>query len=337
MVLPRSVLAVDTVPDPNYLALVSDIHLHADRNFVYQSSTGAANMWQNFQQVSRGILALPVRPAAVLINGDVAFHEGLPGDYATAIAAMTPLREAGLPVHWAVGNHDDRTNIAKAAARDDTLVPDVAERRVMILPTPAANIFIMDSLTLPNKTPGLLGDEQLAWLAAALDRHADHPAIVFVHHNPFLRRPKATGNGLPAWGNGTLLSDYIKSQNVLEHPELAEPESEGSYAPATPGATAKPVPNGSLVDTIPLLNVLLPRKQVKAWFFGHTHAYSHKVIEGMHLVNLPATGWLFAKNQPLGWMDMRLATAGARLELHCLEANHPLQHDRLELKWRVEG
>jgi Icc protein len=333
--LPRPVFALETKADPNYFALISDIHLHANRDYVYKSATGSTNMWENFQQVSREVLALPARPAAVLINGDVAFHQGRSEDYATAMAAMLPLRAAGLPVHWALGNHDDRANVAKAAAPDDALVSDLADRRVLIVSSPMANIFMLDSLTLPNKTPGLLGEKQLAWLAAALDRHADRPAIVFVHHHPFLHKPMDLPAGA-TWGNGTLLADYVQSQRSLVHAEPADPGGESLYNQTAdaPAVAGKPALSGALNDTVPLLNILLPRKHVKAWFYGHTHAYTHKQIEGLHLVNLPATGWLFAKNQPLGWMDMRLQPVGAKLQLHCLVANHPLQHDRLELEWR---
>jgi 3',5'-cyclic AMP phosphodiesterase CpdA len=209
---------------------------------------------------------------------------------------MEPLREAGLPVHWALGNHDDRTNLAKALERDSAIVPELTDHRVMTLPCPNANIFVMDSLYEVNKAPGMLGAGQLAWLGAELDRQADRPAIVFVHHNPFL-------------------------------PEADPPKS----AP-TPG---KPLVNTGLLDTEQLLKVLLPHKQVKALFFGHTHRYHHLVVDGLNLVNLPATGFLFAQGPPLGWMDLRIEKAGARVQLHCLDPKHPLQNEVLDLKWRA--
>jgi 3',5'-cyclic AMP phosphodiesterase CpdA len=305
--------------DPNYFLLYSDIHLNADRKYIHNYlNMGATNMWDNFEQVCRESLALPRRPAAVLINGDIACRKGLPEDYATALSAMRPLRETGLTVHWALGNHDDRTNITKAAEADETLVGEMADRRVLLLQAPSANLFVLDSLHETDKTPGQLGEGQLAWLAAALDRHTDRPAIIFVHHQPFLIKPEM--------GDGTKLEDYVRSQKALEQP------------PVTPGSPAPPSPkpaNLALLDTLPLLNVLLPRKHVKANFFGHPHEYTHKVIDGLHLVNLPSTAWIFIKGQPLGWMDMSLHSKGAKLRLYCLDPNHPLQHDQLELQWRA--
>ena len=311
LLLPRPLFALEAAANPNYFALISDLHLHADRDFVYtQKTVPPNNMWANFRQAADGVVALPERPAAVLINGDVAFHEGLPGDYATALAAMKPLREAGLPVHWALGNHDDRANVAKLAEPDAALVPELGDRRVMTLQTPLANIFVMDSLNETNHTPGLLGKEQLGWLEAALDRHADRPAIVFVHHQPCF--PKHTSGA----GGEDLPADS----------EIQVP------VPSPDGALPK---TSALMDTAQLLQVLLPRKHVKIWLFGHTHHYSHRIVQGMHLVNLPATGYPFVKGQPLGWMDMRIESAGAKLQLHCLDPKHPLQGDKLDLKWRV--
>lgn len=327
LVLPRSLFALDATADPNYFVLFSDIHLHANREYIHAVSMGPTNMWANFQQAARDALALPTRPAAVLINGDIAFHKGLTGDYATAMAAMSPLRDAGLTVHWALGNHDDRSNVSKAAAVDGAIVPALSDRRVLTLKTPRANLFILDSLLETDKTPGILGASQLAWLAAALDRNASCPAIVFVHHNPYWRKPEMRqGQIIQSWGDGTQLADYVRSQQSLDVAAHAQPVT-------APVATW--TANDGLLDTVPLLDVLLPRKHVKAYLFGHTHEYSHKVIEGMHLVNLPSTAWIFIKGQPLGWMDLRIEEAGAKLQLYCLDANHPLQHDRLDLRWRA--
>lgn len=310
--LPRPLLALDAAADPNYLALISDIHLNADRHFanVQKNGLGPDNMWDHFQQAASEVVALPERPSAVIINGDIAFREGRMEDYATAVRAMKPLREAGLPVHWALGNHDDRNHAAVAAGPDAAQVSEITDHRVMTLQTPRANIFIMDSLNATNFTPGLLGAAQIAWLAAALDRHADRPAIVFVHHHPYLPTPAADQFG----------------EDLPKNGEIQVP------VPAPDGKLPK---TGALMDTAQLLQVLLPRKHVKMWLFGHTHHYNHRVVQGLHLVNLPATGYPFVKGQPVGWMDLRIESAGAKLQLHCLDPKHPLQGDRLDLPWRA--
>jgi hypothetical protein len=51
---------------------------------------------------------------------------------------------------------------------------------------PQADWYILDSLEITNSTPGLLGKEQLRWLATALDVTPEKPALVVIHHNPGL-------------------------------------------------------------------------------------------------------------------------------------------------------
>ena len=80
---------------------------------------------------------------------------------------------------------------------------------------------------------------------------------------------------------------------------------------------------GGLDDTDALLEVLVPRRQVKAYIFGHSHAWRHSTWEGIHLLNLPAVAWVFEKSQPHGWVDMTLTTAGAAVVLHAFDKKHP--------------
>src|SRR5205814_6074627 len=90
--------------DENSWALLSDIHLAADRA---QLGRGI-NMADHFATVSRELLALPKRPAGVFINGDCAFNSGEQGDYARLTDLLEPLRLAEMPIHLALGNHDHR-------------------------------------------------------------------------------------------------------------------------------------------------------------------------------------------------------------------------------------
>ena len=97
-------LAASRRTDPNSWALLSDIHLAADRA---QLGRGI-NMAEHFTTVSRELLALPRRPAGVFINGDCAFNSGEKGDYAVLTEMLAPIRKEQIPVHLALGNHDNR-------------------------------------------------------------------------------------------------------------------------------------------------------------------------------------------------------------------------------------
>jgi 3',5'-cyclic AMP phosphodiesterase CpdA len=102
-----------------------------------------------------------------------------------------------------------------------------------------------------------------------------------------------------------------------------------------PSPTADPA-KGALQDTAALLEILRPRKQVKALIFGHTHTWRREERDGLHLVNLPAVAYHFEKPQPLGWcrFEPSGAGAGAAIELRCVAGDRSKDRERLELAWR---
>ncbi|MDB5297941.1 MAG: cpdA 2, partial [Phycisphaerales bacterium] len=99
-----------TPVDPDRLALLSDIHVAADPAAVNRG----VNMADHLAAAVRAVLDGPARPAGLLVNGDLAYNAGLPGDYATVLAGLAPVRAAGVPVHLTLGNHDDRANFFRA-------------------------------------------------------------------------------------------------------------------------------------------------------------------------------------------------------------------------------
>jgi 3',5'-cyclic AMP phosphodiesterase CpdA len=93
---------------------------------------------------------------------------------------------------------------------------------------------------------------------------------------------------------------------------------------------------GSLADADALFAVTRPRRQVKAMFFGHTHVWSVvKDRSGMHLVNLPATGYTLWGRSFLGWVDCKVYKADATLKVHTLKANGKENGLTSVLKWRA--
>ena len=147
-----------------------------------------------------------------------------------------------MPVHLALGNHDNRERFWEACRQEKAAQRPLADRQVALLRTPRANWFVLDSLEKTLSTPGLLGQEQLDWLAGALDANPDKPALVLIHHNPGL------------------------SGNI------------------------------GLKDTAALFEIIRPRKQVKAYIFGHTHAWNvWQDDSGIHLINLPPVGYVFTE------------------------------------------
>lgn len=90
----------------------------------------------------------------------------------------------------------------------------------------------------------------------------------------------------------------------------------------------------ALLDTEEFYDVIVPRKRVKAYFFGHSHRWEHTKIDDLHLVNLAALAWLFDPKQPQGWVDAQLERDRIRLTLQCLDPSHEVHGRPLELTWR---
>lgn len=166
--------------DPHRLALLSDVHIDADRAKVDRGVV----MYEHLEKAGAEVAALAPNPAAAFVNGDCAHLTGGADDYAVLVGLLKPLRERGLPVHLSMGNHDNRENLWKAIPDAESHVDPLRDRQVAVLEFPRANVFLLDSLQRTNVTPGALGEEQVRWLGAALDARAAKPAIVMVHHQP---------------------------------------------------------------------------------------------------------------------------------------------------------
>lgn len=179
MLRPRAFAAGQSV-DPHRWALLSDPHIAADQARIARG----INMAAQLKRVVADVLAQDRRPAGALVNGDLAFNTGEAGDYAAFVELVAPLRAAHVPLHLALGNHDHRERFWAGLHNDATARRPIADRQAAMIPAQRANWFVLDSLDQTNSTPGLLGEAQLGWLATELDRHADKPALVMVHHNP---------------------------------------------------------------------------------------------------------------------------------------------------------
>jgi len=92
--------------------------------------------------------------------------------------------------------------------------------------------------------------------------------------------------------------------------------------------------DGDLLDGPRLFDIIQPASKVKALVFGHSHAYSFAEFEGVHLINLPATGYNFNDAQPVGWVEARLTAGGAAFVLHTVGGNTEIDGQTRTLHWR---
>jgi 3',5'-cyclic AMP phosphodiesterase CpdA len=92
--------------------------------------------------------------------------------------------------------------------------------------------------------------------------------------------------------------------------------------------------DSSLLDADRLLRIVESLSRVKAMVFGHTHKYGFKQVEGIHLINLPATAYNFSLEQPVGWVEANLRKDGGDFTLHAV-AGGTSEHGKVtSLKWR---
>lgn len=300
----RSCWAGSSLVDPQRFVLLSDTHVWEDRQHLKSGVKPA----DHFILARDEILALQPRPAGLVINGDCACLEGHAADYAVLRELLEPVRRAGIPLHFVLGNHDHRQTFCTSFKELLPAASPVADKLVSLVETPAANWVLLDSLDHTSVTPGLLGRAQLDWLAATLDAHAGRPAIIMAHHD--LAATPAASPSPPA--------------------APAKPVKPGE--PSQPKAPAK---NTGLLDTAELLKVLLPRKQVKLYFYGHTHRWGHSQRGGLPLFNLPTLVWVFDAQQPRGWVDAHLRADGISCELHALDKTHPAHGQCWNIAWRT--
>ena len=270
--------AVSRRTNPNSWVFFSDTHIAADTSKVARG----ANMTAHFRTAAEEVIALPERPAAFFLTGDCAYNSGEADDYFQFAGLLGSLRGEGFPLHLGLGNHDHREHFWAGLPPEDATQRAVNDRQVALIKSADVNWFMLDSLETTLQTPGLLGENQLAWLAKSLDANARKPAVILVHHNPGTR------------------------ENI-----------------------------GGLKDTEALLEVIRPRRQVKAWIFGHTHTWRTEVDEsGLHLINLPPVAYVFQPDEPSGWVHATTRRDGIKLELRCIDPAHKKHGQVLDLKWR---
>lgn len=165
--------------DEDLVAILNDTH-------IGEKQKPDSAVPSNLRATVEYLVRLEKRPAAVFINGDLALHDGQPGDYRFLAQLLQPLREARVTVHLTLGNHDNREVFYDVLSGEKPSSPVVVSKHISVVQTPRANFFLLDSLKETMVTQGELGAEQLAWLGKALDAHADKPAVLLAHHNPRL-------------------------------------------------------------------------------------------------------------------------------------------------------
>ncbi|HAV63226.1 MAG TPA: hypothetical protein DCY13_12780 [Verrucomicrobiales bacterium] len=91
--------------------------------------------------------------------------------------------------------------------------------------------------------------------------------------------------------------------------------------------------DGDLLDVDRLFDILRPQRKVKALFYGHSHVWDIGERDGVKLINLPAVGYNFRDEDPVGWVDARFRRGGVELTLHTIGGNQSDNGKTTNVAW----
>ncbi|HUI96244.1 MAG TPA: phosphodiesterase [Xanthobacteraceae bacterium] len=246
---------------PNVLiAQISDLHIKPPGVLAYGKVDTAAALARCVAALNR----FAPRPDLVVISGDLA-DTPRQDEYDHLTTLLAPL---AIPFIAIPGNHDDRA-LMRAALPDQPYAARVGAlnlaRRVGEL-----DLLLIDS-SVPGANYGTLDGATLAWLDATLAASAMRPALLFLHHPPFV-----TGIGHMDVQNLRNAADLAAL--VRRHPR-ARLVAAGHVHRATlttfagVAATICPVPNHAVALDLdarlpPSLTIEPPAFHLHAWFAG---------------------------------------------------------------------
>lgn len=91
--------------------------------------------------------------------------------------------------------------------------------------------------------------------------------------------------------------------------------------------------DGDLLDADRLFEMIAPHRHVKAIFFGHSHVWSITERQNVRLINLPAVGYNFRDQDPVGWVDAKFDSTGVDLTLRALGGNTTEDRKITRISW----
>ncbi|MEV4252882.1 phosphodiesterase [Spirillospora sp. NPDC049652] len=161
------------------IAQLSDIHLAVGQNGEVDDASGPI---RGLRAAVSSLLALPARPDAVVLTGDLA-DGGRPIEYARLHALLSPLPMAVYPLP---GNHDDRDALRHAFRDHPAVAGSGGPGAPVQYAVDVAGIrLVCCDTTIPGSASGELDVERLAWLDATLAERPDVPTVVATHHPPY--------------------------------------------------------------------------------------------------------------------------------------------------------
>ena len=166
---------------------LTDTHIMAGGRWRTRSGDVEWDTEASLRRVVQAVRALDPAPAFAVLGGDLASPDLLHRERVVTSEEYEPsyrllgeiLADLPCPLHFLVGNHDDR------AALHRVLRTGTAQGPHHYTFDHEGHHFVALDSQEPGQAGGVLGRDQLDWLARDLAAHREAPTIVFVHHHPW--------------------------------------------------------------------------------------------------------------------------------------------------------
>jgi 3',5'-cyclic-AMP phosphodiesterase len=161
---------------PVLIAQISDLHIKAPGSLAY----GRVDTAKALEQCVATLNALDPAPDFVVISGDLA-DTPTRAEYDHLGRLLQPLQ---LPYAAVPGNHDSRDLMRAALPSAPYAFPSgPLDQKIEVGGN--LDLLLLDS-SVHAKPHGELGVQTLQWLETTLASAPDRPALLFLHHPPFI-------------------------------------------------------------------------------------------------------------------------------------------------------
>jgi 3',5'-cyclic-AMP phosphodiesterase len=160
---------------PIYIAQISDLHIRPPGTLAY----GRVDTAKALERCVAALNAFTPAPDFVVISGDLADTPNAE-EYDNLKPLLAPMK---LPFAGIPGNHDSR-ELMRSAFPDAPYAFSSGALNQKI-EVGELDLLLLDS-SVPGKPHGLLEPPTLQWLEQSLSSSASRPALLFLHHPPFI-------------------------------------------------------------------------------------------------------------------------------------------------------
>jgi 3',5'-cyclic-AMP phosphodiesterase len=265
---------------PLVIAQITDLHIKPPGELAYLRVDTAGALTRLIAQLRN----LRPRPAVVVATGDLV-DDASEAAYGYLERLLAPL---DLPLAVIPGNHDNRDLVRRVFSQQRYAQPSGAAN--LLLALDVLDLFLLDS-SVPGQPYGQLDGATLSWLDVSLAATDDRPALVFLHHPPFV-------TGIVHMDRQSLRNACDLAAVVASHPRvrlIAAGHVHRAVATVFAGVAATICPAANHAVDLDLLDACAPAFHMEppafhlhAWFaggrFGHlaTHLVPIGDFAGPH-------------------------------------------------------